>query len=123
VSGGFFNTASGGESSISGGQNNTASGFNAAISGGAANTASGNAATVSGGFNRIAEGTFDWVAGSLVEDEQAPGRRGGPARRWGGWVSRRHSAVMSNMCWQGLYRLNKTEARRGKIGRGGDEMA
>jgi hypothetical protein len=40
----------------------------AVVSGGVLNTASGSA-VVSGGRNRTAEGEFDWVAGSLFEDE------------------------------------------------------
>ena len=39
------------------------------MSGGFANTASGNFASVSGGRNRTAEGEFNWVAGTLFEDE------------------------------------------------------
>jgi hypothetical protein len=33
------------------------------------NTASGDFSSVSGGLSRTAEGEFDWVAGSLFEDE------------------------------------------------------
>jgi hypothetical protein len=77
VSGGFSNTASGAFASVSGGEFNTASGGDpdtgtggaAVVSGGFQNTASGDFAAVSGGRNRTAEGEFDWVAGSLVEDE------------------------------------------------------
>ncbi len=85
VSGGSTNTASGVRASISGGSTNTASEFLAVVSGGLRNTAtrapfasvsggfentaSGESAVVSGGNNRTAAGDFDWVAGSLVEDE------------------------------------------------------
>jgi hypothetical protein len=77
VSGGFENMASGEFSAVSGGGlnpntgvgGNTASGIGASVSGGSGNTASGNLAVVSGGHNRTAAGEFDWVAGSLVEDE------------------------------------------------------
>jgi hypothetical protein len=78
VSGGAVNTASGAAAVVSGGgrdpfigegAGNTASGFAAVVSGGFGNTASGDFAGVSGGRNRTAEGEFDWVAGSLVEDE------------------------------------------------------
>jgi hypothetical protein len=69
VSGGFGNTASGGLSSVTGGNGNMASGDRSVVSGGEFNTASGFAATVSGGRNRMAAGNFDWVAGSLFEDE------------------------------------------------------
>ena len=46
-----------------------ASGLFSAVSGGRFNTASAFAAAVSGGQDRTAPGDFDWVAGSLVEDE------------------------------------------------------
>jgi hypothetical protein len=69
VAGGEVNTASGFQASVIGGFRNVASGFNSSVSGGQFNTASGNHAAVSGGRNRTAEGEFDWVAGSLVEDE------------------------------------------------------
>jgi hypothetical protein len=69
VSGGASNTASGDSATVSGGRSNTASGDAAVVSGGEFNTASGTSAAVSGGLNRTAEGEFDWVAGSLVEDE------------------------------------------------------
>ena len=63
---------------VSGGTGNTASGRFAVASGGGrdpftgegqGNTASGFLAVVSGGQNRTAAGEFDWVAGSLVEDD------------------------------------------------------
>jgi hypothetical protein len=77
VSGGSANTASGGFAVVSGGggdpetdkAGNTASGHFAVVSGGQGNTASGVRSVVSGGRNRTAEGEFDWVAGSLVEDD------------------------------------------------------
>jgi hypothetical protein len=78
VSGGGGNTASGDFSSVSGGGfnavdeegvGNMAVGVNSTVSGGSGNTASGNFSAVSGGLNRTAEGEFDWVAGSLVEDD------------------------------------------------------
>jgi hypothetical protein len=77
VSGGFQNTASGFVAAVSGGRENMASGGDpetgtggaAAVSGGFQNAASGDFASVSGGRNRTAEGEFDWVAGSLFEDE------------------------------------------------------
>jgi hypothetical protein len=78
VSGGARNTASGLASSVSGGginffngeePGNTASGDFASVSGGQGNTASGFTSSVSGGLNRTAAGDFDWVAGSLFEDE------------------------------------------------------
>jgi hypothetical protein len=75
--GGLTNTASGDLAAVSGGVNNMASGFVSSVSGGfsntvsggSGNTASGDQSSVSGGFNRTAEGQFDWVAGSLVEDD------------------------------------------------------
>jgi hypothetical protein len=71
VSGGRENMASRFSvgASVSGGVANTASGDGTSVSGGDGNTASGFAAAVSGGQNRTAEGEFDWVAGSLLEDE------------------------------------------------------
>jgi hypothetical protein len=69
VSGGCCNTASDLDASVSGGINNTASGAFASISGGVGNMAAGAAASVSGGSNRTAPGEFDWVAGTLFEDE------------------------------------------------------
>jgi trimeric autotransporter adhesin len=81
VSGGAGNTASGDGSVVSGGGRsdlfispgnsvgNEASGLLAVVSGGGGNTASGVNATVSGGQNRTADGEFEWVAGSLAEDD------------------------------------------------------
>jgi hypothetical protein len=78
VSGGGSNTASGDFSSVSGGGfnavdeegvGNTAVGVNSTVNGGSGNTASGNFSAVGGGRSRMAEGQFDWVAGSLVEDQ------------------------------------------------------
>jgi hypothetical protein len=77
VSAGDGNIASGDTSSVSGGGTclftvegrNTASGIASSVSGGRGNTASGEASSVSGGLNRTAAGDFDWVAGTLVEDE------------------------------------------------------
>ena len=66
---GDTNTISGDFTVVSGGRFNTASGDFSAVSGGFGNTASGFAAAVSGGQNRTAAGEFDWVAGSLVEDD------------------------------------------------------
>jgi hypothetical protein len=69
VSGGQGNTASGLAAAVSGGRSNTASGDAAVVSGGEFNTAGGISAVVGGGHNRTADGQFDWVAGSLLEDE------------------------------------------------------
>jgi hypothetical protein len=69
VSGGVSNTASGFSATVSGGILNTASGDDSSVSGGDGNTATGNRSSVSGGRNRTAAGEFDWVAGSLFEDE------------------------------------------------------
>jgi hypothetical protein len=69
VSAGLRNMASGEASAVSGGRFNTASGTWSAVSAGDGNIASGEASAVSGGLNRTAEGEFDWVAGSLFEDE------------------------------------------------------
>jgi hypothetical protein len=69
VSGGLFNTASGRWSSVIGGNANVASGVLSSVSGGINNMASGIWSSVSGGFQRTALGEFDWVAGTLFEDE------------------------------------------------------
>jgi hypothetical protein len=69
VHGGLGNTASGMEAVVSGGQANTASELRSVVSGGVGNIARGIQSTVSGGLERTAEGQFDWVAGSLFEDE------------------------------------------------------
>jgi hypothetical protein len=62
-SGGFNNTASGGESTVGGGFGNTASGDYSTVGGGSSNTASGGSSTVAGGFGNIASGYFSTVAG------------------------------------------------------------
>jgi hypothetical protein len=69
VSGGQGNSANGFAASISAGNDNVATGDFSSISGGSDNAASGNTSIVSGGRNRTAAGDFDWVAGSLFEDE------------------------------------------------------
>jgi hypothetical protein len=69
VSGGSNNTASDLAAVVSDGSNNRAISQFAAVSGGQGNTASGDSAVVSGGHERTADGEFDWVAGSLFEDE------------------------------------------------------
>jgi hypothetical protein len=93
ISGGSSNTASGSASSISGGRGNTASGDyssitaglnntvtasseGGSITGGRNNTASGDGSifsveynSISGGNNRSVSGPYDWVAGSLWEDQ------------------------------------------------------
>ncbi len=74
VSGGKWNEANGDNSSVSGGYSNTASGTYSSVSGGAQNVASGGSSSVSGGYS-VATGStapanqYDWVAGSLFEDE------------------------------------------------------
>jgi hypothetical protein len=75
VSGGNRNRALGRASSVGGGGSffpdvgNTALGELSSVGGGRGNVASGLASAVSGGLDRTAEGEFDWVAGTLVEDE------------------------------------------------------
>lgn len=69
ASGGQLNTASGTTSSVSGGFSNTASGFNSSVTGGQNNTASAESSSVSGGYGRSASAQYDWVAGSLTEDD------------------------------------------------------
>lgn len=69
VSGGFNNEASGSYASVSGGKSNVASGENSSVSGGADNEAIGSDSSVSGGLMRNALDTYDWVAGTLWEEE------------------------------------------------------
>lgn len=84
VSGGLENTASGDEASVSGGVFNTASGGGATVSGGVGSQARGPSASVSGGYYNLAAGDYssvgggkyrqavsywDWVAGSLFQDQ------------------------------------------------------
>jgi hypothetical protein len=69
VSGGQYNTASANGSGVSGGYNNSASGGWSSVSGGTGNTASGLLSSISGGVQREAAGSYDWIAGSLFEDE------------------------------------------------------
>ncbi len=69
VSGGLGNLASGPLSSVSGGNSNGATGSISSVSGGATNEAAGANSSVSGGSNRTADNEFDWVAGTLQEDE------------------------------------------------------
>ena len=84
ISGGRMNIASGTESSVSGGQENLASEFSSSVSGGRfnlatgvassvtggqGNAASGGGSSVSGGRSREASDNFDWVGGSLTEDQ------------------------------------------------------
>ncbi len=69
ISGGSGNTAYGHLSSVSGGWNNTASGNESSISGGGGNTASSYLSSVSGGVNRTAQGAYNWVAGTLLEEQ------------------------------------------------------
>jgi hypothetical protein len=74
VSGGRSNHAISPGASVSGGTQNVAGldeadGQDASVSGGFQNTASGFASTVSGGSSRSAPADFDWVAGTLFEDD------------------------------------------------------
>ena len=69
ISGGRYGKASGTAASISGGSSNTASSLYSSVSGGVSNTASGDDSSVSGGYGRSATGPFDWVAGSLWQDQ------------------------------------------------------
>ena len=85
VTGGYSNTASGRHGSVSGGQfnqvtndfgtvtgggyGNTVSGRHGSVTGGIFNIASGDQSTVSGGNSRQASGQYDWVAGTLFEND------------------------------------------------------
>jgi hypothetical protein len=63
----MFNTASGGQSSISGGYSNEIWGSYATITGGRDNYAGGTCSSVSGGLNRTIHNDNNWQAGSLFE--------------------------------------------------------
>ena len=76
VSGGEDNLASGSSSTVSAGQSNVAGpdglgnlGEYAAVAGGRENRAHGNWSVVGGGYQREATGAYDWVAGTLFEDQ------------------------------------------------------
>jgi hypothetical protein len=69
VCGGALNTAQNAYATVSGGDSNIASGNSSSVSGGSENIASGDSSSVSGGSNRTAANLFDWVAGSLFEDQ------------------------------------------------------
>jgi len=56
-------------SSISGGLSNETSQLHASVSGGRDNVASGIYSSISGGNSRTTVGIYDWVAGSLFEDD------------------------------------------------------
>ncbi len=67
--GGYFNYAHGYNATTLGGDQNEAIGSLSVTSGGFLNSASGSGSVVSGGNERSAAGSYDWVAGSLFEDE------------------------------------------------------
>ena len=69
VSGGLSNQASGSTSTVSGGRLNAAIGSESSISGGSRNRSNADQSSVSGGRRRETNDEFDWVAGSLTEDE------------------------------------------------------
>jgi hypothetical protein len=69
VCGGAGNWSRGSRASILGGSLNQAGGTNATVSGGDSNIASERASSVSGGRFRTAAGDFDWVAGTLLEND------------------------------------------------------
>ena len=69
VSGGDSNRPSGPFSSVSGGYGNAAAGASASVSGGNGNAATGWYSNVSGGWHRSTTGHYDWVGGSLYENE------------------------------------------------------
>lgn len=68
VTAGEDNVASGDLASVNGGGDNEASGVGATVSGGVQNVSSALGATISGGQARTATDEFDWVGGSLTED-------------------------------------------------------
>jgi len=67
----MFNTASGGQSSISGGYSNEIWGSYATITGGRDNYAGGMCSSVSGGKDRTIDGSGenDWRAGGLFQQD------------------------------------------------------
>jgi len=67
--GGYFNNAQGENATAVGGDQNDATGAFSVTTGGFINTASGPGAVVSGGYGRSADGVYDWVAGTLFQDE------------------------------------------------------
>jgi hypothetical protein len=69
ISGGLNNETVADFSSVSGGNRNKTTGGSASVSGGEDNEARGGSSSVSGGSFGVAIGTFDWVAGTLFEDE------------------------------------------------------
>lgn len=68
ISGGQSNVTTGSRSVVSGGKSNRADGQYASVTGGENNRASGSSSVVSGGFSRTAGGSWDWVAGTLFEN-------------------------------------------------------
>ncbi len=69
VIGGSHNVASGPDSLSGGGEYNDAQGDSSVVLGGYGNEANGVVSSVTGGRIRTAPGEYDWVAGSLFEDE------------------------------------------------------
>lgn len=69
VVGGIFNTALESGATVLGGYENIASASDSTVTGGHKNVAQGSASTVGGGDKRTASSDFDWVAGSLFEDD------------------------------------------------------
>jgi trimeric autotransporter adhesin len=69
VLGGTQNLASAVGATVTGGSGNQARGEYSTVSGGRENTAVGTRSTVSGGYGRAAPNFYDWVGGSLVQDQ------------------------------------------------------
>jgi hypothetical protein len=69
VSGGSNNSAIGNNASVSGGSYNEASGAYASVCGGESNNATGISSAISGGYLGSVGGTWDWLAGTLFEDD------------------------------------------------------
>ena len=69
IAGGVINRADGTFAAVAGGQGNRAIGGASAVGGGSGNDALNLFSTVSGGRTRTASGEFDWVAGSIFQDE------------------------------------------------------
>jgi hypothetical protein len=66
VTGGLYNTASGGYSGVGSGRFSRASGDSAFVGGGDSNEAAGDHSTVGGGYNNAAQGTYAVVGGGYL---------------------------------------------------------
>lgn len=106
VSGGYFNTAIGGNSCVSGGLANIASGQYSTVSGGHTNEASGESASVSGGYDSTASGRSSSVSGgrqneAIGESDSVSGGEDNTANGYASSVSGgRNRTVMEAYNWR-----------------------